>query len=541
MEGETPPVVPAEIYDETEGTPTTGDSFAFEANATDDVSVADVRLVLMFECTDGNTAETNTSMGAQGGAAYRTDVIVPSNALEARYSFAAVDSAGNWNRTGMFALGVADNDVPVASGGTTGTPTTGGNFILNGTVADNIAVSSARAIFSFQTAGGNTTLSNASMASDGTGRHSLEISVPDDALSLRYSIGAVDGAGNWNATAAEEMEVADDDSPSVTPVASGYAATGLPFTMTVEAEDNVAVAGATAHYFFETVAGNSSEASGDMTAGTGHSYALDIDVPVDAVTVHWRASAEDGDGNAGASSERAVQVLDVVAPEIDAGNGSIAAVGELVDLAASRCSDNICLHNETWTFSHNGTEVSLYGEAASYRFWAPGNYTVKLNVTDKAGNWAVDAMIIEVHAQGTTPVPPDGEPFPWWLLLLVACLAAGIIIAYAASRRRKDGGRAADGHPHEGHGSPTYETAPAGARAGPTELTSPPEPSAPASTPGAAPQIAASTGDNVQASGGAEVAVPHGELLENLEKRYREGKISEETYRMLREKYGGAS
>jgi hypothetical protein len=37
------------------------------------------------------------------------------------------------------------------------------------------------------------------------------------------------------------------------------------------------------------------------------------------------------------------------------------------------------------------------------------------------------------------------------------------------------------------------------------------------------------------------VAVPHSELLENLDKRYGEGKISEETYRMLRQKYGGAS
>jgi hypothetical protein len=319
--------------------------------------------------------------------------------------------------------------------------------------------------------------------------------------------------------------------------------------MTANAEDNIGVAGVSASYYFVTSEGNTSAVEAAMASGAGHSYSLGIGVPVNAVELRWVASATDDAGWGASTLERTVVALDILPPEVAAGNDTEADVGELVELAPSVCQDNICLHEHIWSFTHNGTDVALHGEAATFRFWTPGNYTVTLNVTDSAGNWATDVMLVEVHAI-EDPQPPGGTPFPWWLLLLIVCIA--VVIAIVASRRRKDSSREMDGHAPAGEGfAGAAGQSPPGDRYGPREWTPPPEPvgintGAVASNKGTAGADAlkaeAPAAGTVQPGTAApSVAVPHSELLENLDKRYKEGRISEETYKMLREKYGGAS
>ncbi|MBI4999994.1 MAG: hypothetical protein HZB92_00485 [Euryarchaeota archaeon] len=66
-------------------------------------------------------------------------------------------------------------------------------------------------------------------------------------------------------------------------------------------------------------------------------------------------------------------------------------------------SDNTGIENYTWSFQYNGSTVSLFGPGPSFVFWTPGNYTVVLNVTDAAGNWATDKVTVTVDATIVTP------------------------------------------------------------------------------------------------------------------------------------------
>jgi len=67
-----------------------------------------------------------------------------------------------------------------------------------------------------------------------------------------------------------------------------------------------------------------------------------------------------------------------------------------VDLSASNTSDNVGVVNYTWIV--DGSEI--YGEMINHTFVNPGTYTIKLNVTDNAGNY--DAMSMEITVEDTT-------------------------------------------------------------------------------------------------------------------------------------------
>ena len=63
------------------------------------------------------------------------------------------------------------------------------------------------------------------------------------------------------------------------------------------------------------------------------------------------------------------------------------------DGAAS--SDNVDITAYTWMFTDE-TLKTLTGEKPAYTFNTPGVYTITLNVTDTAGNWATDTAFVSV-------------------------------------------------------------------------------------------------------------------------------------------------
>jgi len=79
----------------------------------------------------------------------------------------------------------------------------------------------------------------------------------------------------------------------------------------------------------------------------------------------------------------------------------------------SGSADDIGIISYVWTFV-DSTPVTLTGKTPTYTFSNPDNYTVTLNVTDAAGNWATDVATITVRditppSIGTISQSPSGD------------------------------------------------------------------------------------------------------------------------------------
>ncbi len=96
---------------------------------------------------------------------------------------------------------------------------------------------------------------------------------------------------------------------------------------------------------------------------------------------------------------------DYVPPTADAGRSIETNQSEVVTFDGSASRDDVRIWDWTWTFKHAGKNVTLTGPRPTYSFSQKGMFTVTLNVTDGAGNWATDEMYVIVHDN----VPPVAE------------------------------------------------------------------------------------------------------------------------------------
>ena len=91
-----------------------------------------------------------------------------------------------------------------------------------------------------------------------------------------------------------------------------------------------------------------------------------------------------------------ITVHDVTKPLANAGSDQTVNEDALVTFDGSGSSDNVGIVSYTWKFT-DGTAKTLTGVNPTYTFNTPGVFTVTLNVTDAAGNWATDTVVITVR------------------------------------------------------------------------------------------------------------------------------------------------
>lgn len=102
-----------------------------------------------------------------------------------------------------------------------------------------------------------------------------------------------------------------------------------------------------------------------------------------------------------------ITVLDITKPTANAGLDRTVNEDTPITLDGSASSDNVAISAYTWTFTDVATKT-LAGEKPAYTFNTPGVYTITLNVTDAAGNWATDTITITV-LDITKPVANAGQ------------------------------------------------------------------------------------------------------------------------------------
>jgi len=103
----------------------------------------------------------------------------------------------------------------------------------------------------------------------------------------------------------------------------------------------------------------------------------------------------DHDGNS-ASDVVMVSVRDITPPIADAGPDLEIPLGTTAYLNGTRSSDNLRIEEWTWTFEDENDEVTLQGELVEYFFFKPGTYVITLNVTDMAGHFGLDGIVVTV-------------------------------------------------------------------------------------------------------------------------------------------------
>lgn len=137
------------------------------------------------------------------------------------------------------------------------------------------------------------------------------------------------------------------------------------------------------------------------------------------LTVH------DASGNQDTASVN-ITVLDSARPSAVAILARDVDAGTRVMMDGGMSTDNVGVESYTWTFTHDGRYQRLQGAQVYFNFTVPGEYRIKLEVIDAAGNSDVDEEVLSVH-----PVITEGgdEGTGLWVILVVLLVVASLVFA----------------------------------------------------------------------------------------------------------------
>jgi hypothetical protein len=215
---------------------------------------------------------------------------------------------------------------------------------------------------------------------------------PNGSAYYRFYTIACDNASNEEAapTTADTICVYDAEIPTIQDTSALTATTGEPFTVTAIVLDNMAIDHVYLIYWF----GTGTEINITIS-GNPRTYIVPVLTNILNV-LHYRIAAVDFAGNWNITATRNVPVSDNDQPVANAGAYQTVDAGTQITFNGTGSTDNIGIINYTWTFTHNGTGVTLYGATPVFIFWENVNHTVTLQVRDGAGNSGTDTVNILV-------------------------------------------------------------------------------------------------------------------------------------------------
>jgi hypothetical protein len=354
---------PTNLDDTSDTSSTTGETFTFSVNATDNIDVSQAHVVWWF----GSGVPTNNTMTGVGP--YTLSIPVPLDSIAPlHYYFTITDAQGNWLVGPQVDINVIDNDAPTfVSDGSDTAPNVGVDFDFNADFTDNIGVTEVYVIYWFDS-GAET---NESMT--GPAPFTKTISIPAGAGELHYYFKAMDNTGNWVTTTQVDVPITSIDNPPqlVSDDSDTNATTGDGFQFEVTFSDDIGISEVYVVYWF----GTGSETNSTM-AGTD-TYTLSITIPSDSLdTLHYYFVASDTGGNWVEGSHSDVTVSDNDKPyDIIDNSDSTATTGDDFTFNVN-ANDNIgIVEMEIYYWFGDGeeTNISLTGSG-------PFTHTISLPV-----------------------------------------------------------------------------------------------------------------------------------------------------------------
>lgn len=170
--------------------------------------------------------------------------------------------------------------------------------------------------------------------------------------------------------------------------------------------------------------------------GSNDTYLANIPSHSPGTSIEYYLVAEDNSGVQLMSPRYApyeihsFTVLEVASdpPVADAGEDIPATLGSGIAFDGSGSYDDVGIVGYTWTFTYNGSEVSLEGVSPSFTFWTLGVYVVTLNVTDADGGYDTDTVVVTVES---TAIPEFRDVLPPVL---------GVLALFLVIRARRSSG-----------------------------------------------------------------------------------------------------
>ncbi len=359
---------PPSITDHSSDSADAGSQFTFNASATDNIGVNQVRVNYW---TDVSSA-TNTSMNSVGGDFYEHSMTVPSGATELNYNLMAEDTFNNWKETGQIQITIDDEQSPVISDESPSQAEAGETFMFNVSVTDNGAVGSVHVYYWTDVSSSN----NLSMTATGGTYYERTVTIPAQATELYYNITAVDTASNWNQTGQIDIDVVDTSGPEINDESLGNGTTGDDYVFNASVTDNSGVSSVYVKYWTDV----SNPTNSSMLLEGGDHYEKTVSLPANATVLNYNISAMDSSGNWNKSVEVDLPVLDNDAPtltDLSAGDGTI---GENYTFNVSAL-DNIAVDNVTvhyWLDSSSPENVTMEQVNDHYEY----NITIPVDTTE---------------------------------------------------------------------------------------------------------------------------------------------------------------
>ena len=383
--------IPELVEELTQRTPTTGDLFTVLIDAIDNIGVMDVYLNYTYNGED----YYNDTMIFDLDGYWNKTVTIDFNAERITYRFFIWDAAGNLLNTitGPGFINVSDNDAPVfVSDNTTGIPTTGDPYTILVNAQDNIGVINLSVNYTFD----GVTYQNESMYFDNDELWNRTINVSGNGTFLRYRFHISDAAGNTRGTSRPEINVRDNDAPSLIDATLEPPRTGETSNLSVDVMDNIGVSSLYVRYTFD----GTDYLQDPFTNVVGNTWEGAITIIIDATFLNYSFIVTDIATNELDTSETIgeshVNVSDIIKPTVNAGVDLLVDQNTNVTLNGGDSSDNVAVGSFIWTFTYDDVEKVLFGPEVYFNFTIAGTYSIWLNVTDKAGNWNSDNLTVHV-------------------------------------------------------------------------------------------------------------------------------------------------
>jgi hypothetical protein len=199
----------------------------------------------------------------------------------------------------------------------------------------------------------------------------------------------------WNSTS-DGFVIQDSAPPLIahTPVTSVL--TGVPIDIPATVTDNYQLTDVRIDYVDVNL--NPFNVSMNWIAGDSYSYQIVAQTTPGVVTYFiW---AVDSSGNAAMTAQYDIAISqppDNEPPVADAGPDQLNnSEGSAIQFNGTGSTDNVGIVSYRWSFAYGSNIITLEGATPTFTITDVGDYTVTLNVTDAAGLYDTDAMLVSV-------------------------------------------------------------------------------------------------------------------------------------------------